>query len=147
VVRVRESKEDRMASKEVTIDSVRLALMRGEWAIILKEKSTEQYLLIYMGPSQANIVKRELIGARFPEPKVYEHFLAGTDVAGSALELVVVDGTENGLFHAKLLLTEGGNSFEMDCPVSAALALAFRRNARILVDETAFHEAGITLSD
>lgn len=136
-----------MASKEVTIDSVRLALMRGEWVIILKEKCTEQYLPIYVGPSQANIVKRELIGARFAETKVYEHFLAGTDIAGSALESVVVDGPENGVFHAKLLLTEGGNSSEMDCPLAGALALGFRRNARILVDETTFHEAGITLSE
>ena len=136
-----------MASKEVTIDSVRLSLISGEWVTILKEKGTEQYLPIYMGPSQASIVKRALIGARFPELKVYEQFLAGTDVAGSALESLVIDGPENSVFHAKLLLTEGGNSFEIGCPVAGALALAYRRNAHILVDETTFHKAGITLSE
>ena len=136
-----------MVSKEVTIDSVRLSLMSNEWVTILKGKDTEQYLPIYMGPSQANIVKRELRGARFYEPRVYEQFLARTDISGSSLESVIVDGPENGAFHAKLLLTEDGNSFEMDCPVAGALALGFRRNASILVDETTFHEAGITLSE
>jgi bifunctional DNase/RNase len=147
VVRVREGKEDRMASKEVTIDSVRLSLMSGEWVVILKEKGTEQYLPIYMGPSQANIVKRELIGARFPEPEVYERFLAGVDIAKADLESVTVNGPDKNLFRAKLLLTERGESLEMDCPVAGALALALRRSTRILVDEIAFDKVGITLPE
>ena len=136
-----------MISKEVTIDSMRTSLMSNKRVIILKGKDTEQYLPIYMGPSQANILKRELMGIRFYEPRVYEQFLAGTDISGSVLESVIIDGPENRAFHAKLLLTEGGNSFEMDCSVAAALALGFRRNASILVDETTFHKAGITLSE
>jgi hypothetical protein len=36
-----------MAQIEVTIDSVRLSLMSGEWVVGLKEKGTEQYLPIY----------------------------------------------------------------------------------------------------
>ena len=135
-----------MASKEVTTDSVRLASISGEWVIILKGKGAEQYLPIYVGPSQANIVKRELMGARFPEPKIYDNFLAGNDIAGSNLESVVVECSKNGDFHAKLLLVEGSKSFEMDCPVAGALALGFRRRVRILVDESSFQEAGIALS-
>jgi bifunctional DNase/RNase len=136
-----------MALREVTIDSVRSALMRGEWVIILKGNSTEQYLPIYVGPSQANIVKRELIGTQFPEHEIYEHFLAGKNIAGVDLESVTLEWSRSGTFHAKLLLKGSGNSFEIGCSVAGALALGFRRNAHILVDEATFHEAGVTLSE
>ena len=136
-----------IAEVEATIDSVRPALLRGEWAIILKKKDAECYLPIYTGPSQANIVKRELIGTRFPEREVYEHFLAGTDIASLVLESVAVNGPDKGLFHTRLSLKERGNPIETDCPVAGALALAFRRNACILVDEAAFDEVGITLPE
>jgi hypothetical protein len=135
-----------MALNEVTIDSVRLASISGEWVIILKRKDSEQYLPIYVGPSQANILKRELMGARFSEPKIYEHFLAGNDIVRSNLESVVVEESKNGVFHAKLLLIKGGDSFKTDCPVAVALALGFRKKARILVDESSFQEAGTALS-
>ena len=136
-----------MTLKEVTIDSVRPALIKGEWAIILKVKDSEQYLPIYVGPSQANIVKSQLISTRFPDQEIYERFLTGADIAGAVLESVTVNGPENGAFHAKLLLKGSGDSFEIGCSVAGALALGFRRNAHILVDETTFHEAGITLSE
>ncbi len=136
-----------MMLREVIIDSVRSALMRGEWSLILKEKVGERYLPIYMGPSHANIVKRELLGIRFGETETYERFLAGGNIAGCKLESVIIESSKNGDFHAKLLLTQGGDSFETDCPVAAATALGFRRMAPILVDEGSFQEAGISLSN
>jgi len=136
-----------MAHKEMTIDSVRRALIKGEWVIILKEEGTERYLPIYVGPSQANIVKRELIGGQFPENEIYEYFLAGRDMEGSELESVAIDGPEKSYFHARLFLSQDGNSLLVDCPVAGALALGFRREARILVDERSFLEAGLNLSN
>ena len=136
-----------MAQVEVTIDSIRRAMLRQKWSVILKQRGAERYLLIYMGPSQANIVRSQIVGPRFPEPEVYERFLAGADIAKATLESVTVNGPEKNLFRAKLLLTERGESLEMDCPVAGALALALRRNARILVDEIAFDKVGITLPE
>lgn len=144
-MRVNACKEGKMAFTEVTIDSVRLASISGEWVVILKRKGSEQYLPIYMGPSQADILKRELVGSRFPEPEIYERFLTGNDIAGTNLESVVVEESKNGVFQAKLLLTESGDSLKLDCPVAVALALGFRKKARILVDESSFQEAGTVL--
>ena len=135
-----------MVLREFTIDSVRSSLMSGEWVIILKRESTEQYLPIYVGPSQANIVKRELMGIRFSESEIYERFLAGDNLAESNLESIVVEWSPNGHFDAKLLLNRRGEFVKMDCPVVGALALAFRRRARILVEENNLHEAIFDLS-
>ncbi|MBA7467965.1 hypothetical protein ES707_03205 [subsurface metagenome] len=134
-----------MAQIEVTIDSVRLSLMSGEWVVGLKEKGTEQYLPIYMGPSQANIVKRELIGARFPEPEDYGCFSAGTDVTNFVLESVTVNRFEDDTFYTKLLLSQNEESFEIDCPVAGALALAVRRKAPIFAEEAVLDKAGVAV--
>ena len=134
-----------MAQIEVTIDSVRLSSMSGEWVVGLKEKGTEQYLPIYMGPSQANIVKRELIGARFPEPEDYECFLTGTDVTNFVLESVTVNRFEDDTFYTKLLLSQNEESFEVDCPVAGALALAVRRKAPIFAEEAVLDKAGVAV--
>lgn len=136
-----------MTQVEVTIDSIRRAILRREWSVIPKQVGAERYLLIYMGSSQANIVRSQIIGPRFPESEVYERFLAGVDISKAALESVTVDGPEKDLFRAKLWLTERGECLEMDCPVAGALALALRRSTRILVDEIAFDKVGITLPE
>jgi len=88
-----------------------------------------------------------LIGGQFPENEIYEYFLAGRDMEGSELESVAIDGPEKSYFHAKLFLSQDGNSLLVDCPVVGALALGFRREARILVDERSFLEAGLNLSN
>ena len=109
-------------------------MLRQEWLVILKQRGAERYLLIYIGPSQANIVRSQIVGPRFPEPEVYERFLAGDDIAKATLESATVKGAEKSLFRAKLRLTERGKSLETDCPVAGALALALRGNAHIFVD-------------
>lgn len=136
-----------MTLKECTIDSVRKNLRNREWIILLKDKDREQYLPICIGQNQANIVKRALVHDYkcHYEIRHYEHFLAGADIFLSTLESVIVSMPQDLLFRAKLLIKESGKSYEFDCPVAGALTLAFRRKAKILVDETTFQKAGISL--
>jgi uncharacterized protein len=134
-----------MAHREVTIDSVRRSLMKGEWVIVLKQEQEEEYLPIFVGTSAANIVKRELMGVPYPDSDTYERFLTGSDMVGLDLENVVIDGPEKDSFQAKLFLSKGSRSIIIDCPVAGALALGYRRKANILVNEQSFLEAGITL--
>lgn len=47
-----------MAQVEMIIDSVRRKSLSDEWVVILKAKGAERYLPIYVGPSQADIIKR-----------------------------------------------------------------------------------------
>ena len=42
-----------MAHKEVTIDSVRHAIVTGKWVTILKRMDADEYFPIYMNASQA----------------------------------------------------------------------------------------------
>lgn len=129
-----------MAYKEVMIDSVRYAEVNGNWVTILKRKDADEYFPIYMSASQANIIKRELIPGRFGDLWGYERFLVGRDITGYDLESLVIDEPD-GNIRARLLLRKGDSIMEIECPVAGAIALAFRKKARIFADEDSFYTA------
>jgi len=129
-----------MAHKEVTIDSVRHAIVNGKWVTILKRIDADEYFPIYMNASQANIIKRELIPGRFGDLWGYERFLLGKNTNGYDLESLVIDEPD-GNVRARLLLRKGDSIMEIECPVAGAIALAFRKKARIFADEDSFYTA------
>jgi len=129
-----------MAYKEVMIDSVRYAEVNGKWATILKRKDAYEYFPIYMNASQANIIKRELIPGRFGDLWGYQRFLIGRDITGYDLESLIIDEPD-GNIRARLLFRKGDSIMEIECPVAGAIALAFRRKARIFADEDSFYVA------
>ena len=129
-----------MAYKEVTIDSVRHAIVNGKWVTILKRTDADEYFPIYMNASQTNIIKRELIPGRFGDLWGYERFLLGKITNGYDLESLVIDEPD-GNVRARLLLRKGDSIMEIECPVAGAIALAFRKKARIFADEDSFYTA------
>lgn len=129
-----------MAHKEVTIDSVRHAIVTGKWVTILKRTDADEYFPIYMSASQANIIKRELIPGQFGDLWGFERFLVGRDITGYDPESLIIDEPD-GNVRARLLLRKGDSIMEVECPVAGAIALAFRRKARIFADEDSFYTA------
>jgi len=126
-----------MAYKEVTIDSVRHGEMHGKRLVILKSKDTDEYFLIYMNASQANIIGRELIGGRFKDKPKYEQFLVGKDTSEYDLESLLIDEPE-GNIRARLLFRKGDSTMQVECPVAGAIALAYRKGVRLFADEDGF---------
>ena len=129
-----------MVYKEVMINSVRYAEVNGKWVTILKRKDADEYFPIYMSASQASIIKRELIPGRFGDLYGYEQFLVGRDITGYDLESLIIDEPD-GNVRARLLFTKGDSIMEIECPVARAIALAFRKKARIFADEDSFYTA------
>lgn len=129
-----------MVYKEVMIDSVRYAEVNGNWVTILKRKDADEYFPIYMSASQANIIKKELIPGRFRDLWGYERFLIGRDISGHDLGSLIIDEPD-GNIRARLLFTKGDPIMEIECPVAGAIALAFRKKARIFADEDSFYTA------
>lgn len=133
-----------MALNEVTIDSVRRKLLSDEWALILRENGTERYLPIYMGPYQADIIKRELIS---PKAEYFDLCLetlgaaAGIDIRSARLESVVINRFEDNVFHAKLIVTFQNNRQEVKCALPQAVAIAIRTHAPIFVDGQVLEQA------
>jgi len=129
-----------MAYKEVMIDSVRYAEVNGNWVTILKRKDADEYFPIYMSASQANIIKKELIPGRFGDLWGYERFLIGRDISGHDLGSLIIDEPD-GNIRARLVFQKDNSIMEIECPVAGAIALAFRKKARIFADEDSFYTA------
>lgn len=131
-----------MAQIETTIDSIRVTTASPERTIILKQKGTERYLPFWVSSLQADIIKSELVEpVKSTAPELFLNNINATD---SKIKSVTIH-LENDTFYAKLLLSHHDESYEVKCPIGIALTLGYRSDVPILVDETLFDKAGLTL--
>jgi len=128
-----------MARIEMMIDGLRQSPASHQWVVVLKDKSEERYLPIWIGPFQAEALKRELTNAGPSEP-------IGDDPGfRSRVRSVKIDKLENNEFSAKLELVTFGKSREVDCPAAKALAIAVSAKVSIFAEEAILNRAGISV--
>lgn len=132
-----------MAQVEMTIDSVRRGLLGNQHVVILKEKLAERYLPIYIDPSQADVIKRELMEIGSPRPAHFDLSLDGVDIENFKPVSVIINRFEDNIFYAKLLLKNGNESREVECLPAEALAFGIRKGLPILVEAEVLDKAGI----
>ena len=53
---------------EMSIDSIRVSLMNYQRVVILKEKDSERYLPIWVGPAEADSIAVKLQDVTVPRP-------------------------------------------------------------------------------
>ena len=53
---------------EMTIDSIRVSLMNYQHVVILKEKNSDRYLPIWIGPEEADAIRRKLENIEVASP-------------------------------------------------------------------------------
>lgn len=130
---------------EMSIDSIRVSLMNYQRVVILKEKDSDRYLPIWIGPAEADAIAVKLQDVSIPRPLT--HDLLGNIIGalGGTLNHVSVNDLQNDTFYAKLILDVNGRSLEVDSRPSDAIALAVRSRVPIYVDEGVLEKAGITM--
>lgn len=134
-----------MALVEMTIDSIRVSLMNYQRVVILKEKSADRYLPIWIGPAEADAIAVKLQDVTVARPLT--HDLLGNIIAelGGGIRSVVVNDLQNDTFFAKIIMDANGRSMEIDSRPSDALALAVRSNVPIFADDSVLSKAAIFL--
>ena len=116
-----------MAEVEMLIDSLRQSPVKHQWVAVLRDKLAERYLPIYIGSSQAEALKRELIDIRRSRPLADGPISRDIKGIGSKIKAVKLDKFDNNVFSAKLVLAAPGKS--VACPPAEALAIAARTKA------------------
>ena len=135
-----------MGIVEMTINSLRRNELSNEWALILKEKGAERYLPIYIGPRQANIVEKLLLGVGRVDPTEFDLSSAGIDIIFCKVESVIINRFANNVFYAKLLLTPNdGKAVEVECAPAKAVAHGIRAEAPIFADKAVLSKAAIAV--
>ncbi len=131
--------------QEMLIDSIRVSLMNYQRVVILKEKSSDRYLPIWIGPAEADSIAVKLQDLSVPRPLTHDLLnLVITSLGGSVSHIVVSD-LLNDTFYAKIFIQRNGDNLEVDSRPSDAIALAVRVKVPIYVEETVLDKAGVAL--
>jgi len=119
--------------------------MNYQRVVILKEKITDRYLPIWIGPTEADAIAVKLQGVNVPRPLTHDLLHSVVDVLGIKVSSVIVNDLKNDTFYAKITLNVDGEQMEVDSRPSDALALAVRVEVPIYVEESVLDKAGILL--
>ncbi len=130
---------------EMTVDSIRVSPQNYQRVVILKEKESDRYLPIWIGPAEADAIAVKLQDLSVPRPLT--HDLLGTiiDSLGGTIDHILVSDLQNDTFYAKITIQTNGVSKEIDCRPSDAVALAVRAKVPIFANEEVMDKAGIHL--
>ena len=130
---------------EMAIDSIRVSLMNYQHVVILKEKDSDRYLPIWIGPAESDAISVKLQNMEIARPLTHDLLDSVINTLGASVHSIVVSDLRNDTFYAKLVLTIDEKQLEVDSRPSDAIALAVRVTAPIYVDESVLDKAGIML--
>jgi bifunctional DNase/RNase len=128
---------------EMSVDSIRVHMPTGQHVVILKEKSADRYLPIWIGINEANAIALKITGITPERPITHDllaNILSAVDVT---VDRVVVTSLSNEVFYARILASVDGRNLEIDSRPSDAIAVAVRVGAGIFVDGDVLERAGV----
>jgi len=132
---------------EMTIDSIRVSLMNYQRVVILKEKESNRYLPIWIGPAEADAIAVKLQNVELTRPLTHDLLQSVITTLGASVDYIVVNGLKDDTFYANLALSIDGMKLDIDSRPSDALALAVRVGAPIYAEESVLEKAGIVLEE
>ena len=127
---------------ECQIDSVRVSLTNQDRIIVLKDKTSERYVPIWIGLFEAESITIALQNIAIARPLTHDLLLKILHQLGARLLRVEITGLVSETYYANLVI-ETDKTFFIDCRPSDALALVVRTGAPIFVDEEILNEVGI----
>jgi bifunctional DNase/RNase len=129
----------------MTIESIRVSLMNYQRVVILREKASDRYLCIWIGPAEADAIAVQLQEVSVARPLTHDLLRSVIDTLGAQVSHILVNDLANDTFYARIVLDVNGNSMEIDSRPSDAIALAVRVKVPIFADEGVLDRAGVLL--
>jgi uncharacterized protein len=133
---------------ELELVGVRVELPHNQPIVLLKERTGERFLPIWIGAVEATSIAFALQGVVTARPMTHDlmrDLLSGLKVA---VDRIVVTELREGTFYAEIQMTvDGGGSVTVSSRPSDAIALAVRATVPIYADEAVLAEAGIEIED
>ena len=131
--------------QEMTIDSIRVSPMNYQRVVILKEKDSDRYLPIWIGPAEADAIAVKLQDLTVPRPLTHDLLNTIIGTMGGEVHHILVNDLQNDTFYAKIVIQINGTTKEIDSRPSDAMALAVRTQSPIYAEQAVLDKAGILL--
>lgn len=132
---------------EMVVESVRVNLQTYQRVVVLKEKSSERYLPIWIGNNEADAIVIQLQNVPVPRPQTHDLLKSVIGELGAKVTRIVVNDLENDVFFARVSIDIDGRHVEIDSRPSDAIALAVRVQAPIFAEDTVLDKAGVALDN
>ncbi len=127
---------------ECQIDSVRVSLTNQDRVIVLKDKTSERYVPIWIGPFEAESITIALQNIAVARPLTHDLVLSVLHQLEARLLRVEITGLVTDTYYANLVI-ETDKTVYVDCRPSDAVALVARTGVPIFVDDEILAEVGI----
>ena len=105
----------------------------GAYLLLLKEKEGRRRMPIVIGGPEAQAIAVVLENMKPQRPFTHDTFKNVLDAFHLRLKEILVYNLVDGIFYAKLIVTDGITEHEIDSRSSDAIAMAVRYNAPIFV--------------
>lgn len=93
--------------KEMQIDSIRVSLMNYQHVVILKERQTDRYLPIWIGPAEADAISMKLQNVDVSRPMTHDLLkntvFALESLSGTNISRIVVNDLRSDTFYAQIV--------------------------------------------
>jgi bifunctional DNase/RNase len=122
-------------------------LQSGAYALILGETDGNRRLPIIIGGFEAQAIAIELEKMKPARPLTHDLFRSFADVFNIAINEVVINKFVDGVFHARIVCTDGRQEVEIDSRTSDAVALALRFKCPVYTYENIMETAGILMDE
>ncbi|MCL5959743.1 MAG: bifunctional nuclease family protein [Chloroflexi bacterium] len=130
---------------EMVVESVRVNLQTYQRVVVLKEKTSDRYLPIWIGNNEADAIVIQLQNVKVPRPQTHDLLKLVIGEVGATVTSILVNDLSDDVFYARIILDHNGRHVEIDSRPSDAIALAVRVKAPIFVEDNVLEKAGITL--
>ena len=102
--------------RELSIESIRLSLMNYQRVVILREKDSDRYLPIWIGPAEADAIAVRLQDVSVARPLTHDLLRNMIEQLGGRVAYIVVNDLSNDTFFARIVLDVNGETVEIDSP-------------------------------
>lgn len=128
---------------EVQIDSVRVHLMTPQRLVILKQKNSERYLPIWVGPYEAEAITVALQEVEMSRPLTHDLLNSVFGAFNARVARIEIVKLQNDIFYGSIVAEVNGKEIHIDSRPSDAIALSVRAHVPIFVHPSVMNEAGI----
>jgi bifunctional DNase/RNase len=125
------------------VDSIRVHMPSGQHVVILKDKTAERYLPIWIGIYEANAIALKITGITPERPITHDLMTNIFKDMGAHITRIEVSSLDSDVFYARIFMAVDGRTLDIDARPSDAIALAVRTEAPILVADEVLDKAGV----
>lgn len=127
----------------MSIHGVNLDVMTNQPVLILKDRTGNKFLPIWIGQFEATAILIELEGIKSSRPLTHDLLKNMLETLKANVLRVIINDIENGTFYARICLERDSRPLEIDARPSDAIALAVRAKAPIFASEKVIEKATI----